>query len=249
MLLRAIAGSRLALLAFLACAVLAPATLHAQGARQQATRAELEALVGTLSGRGDSASRASLTAVQARLRDGDFREGDRIFLRVIEDPALTDSFTVRAGARLELPNVPPISLSGVLRSELEGHLRTEISKVLRSPQVSATSFIRLSILGGVARPGFYQVPAETPISQALMLAGGLGTNAKLDRTEIRRGNTVVADRDVTRALIASGQSLDQADVRAGDEIVVGQRGSGSGGLIALLGGISAVIVAIVTVAR
>lgn len=246
MALRAILGTRLARLALCCGVLVSAAPLHAQGARQQATRAELEALAGTLAGRTDSAGRASLATVQTRLRDGDFREGDRIYLRVIEDPALTDSFTVRAGRRLELPNVPSIDLTGVLRSELEGRLRAEIAKVLRSPQVTATSFIRVSILGGVTRPGFYQVPAETPVSQALMLAGGLAPNARVEKSEIRRGTEVVVSNQATRQLLASGQSLDQANILAGDEIVVGQRGGGSTALFSAIGALSGVLFIVLT---
>jgi hypothetical protein len=246
MLTRAIVGIRFLMAAILVGLAVPAAPAQAQGARQQATRAELEALVATLASRTDSAGRASLAAVQTRLRDGDFREGDRIYLRVIEDPALTDSFTVRAGGRLELPNVPPIDLTGVLRSELEGRLREEIAKVLRSPQVTATSFIRVSILGAVTRPGFYQVPAETPVSQAIMLAGGLAPNARVEKSEIRRGVEVVVSKDATRQLFASGQSLDQANIRAGDEIVVGQRGGGSTALFSAIGALSGVLFLVIT---
>lgn len=215
-------------------------TVSAQtGARQQATRAELQALAQQLATSRDSASPALLAMVQGRLRDGDFREGDRIYLRVIEEPTLTDSFTVRTGRQLILPNLPPVSLAGVLRSELEEHLRTAISQVIRSPQVSATSYIRIAVLGGVVRPGFYQAPAETPIDQVLMLAGGLAPDARIEKSTVRRENAVVADAIDTRRLLAAGASLDQANLRAGDELLIGKRGSG-GGLATAIGIISAI---------
>lgn len=202
---------------------------HAQtGTRQQATRAELQAIAQQLATSRDSASPALLAMVQGRLRDGDFREGDRIYLRVVEEPTLTDSFTVRTGRQLILPNVPAISLAGVLRSELEDHLRTAIAQVIRSPQVSATSFIRIAVLGGVVRPGFYQAPAETPIDQVLMLAGGLAPDARIEKSTVRRENAVVADAMGTRRLLAAGASLDQANLRAGDELLIGKRSTGGG---------------------
>ena len=62
--------------------------------------------------------RIEADALRARLRDGDFRGGDRIVLSVRGDSALTDTFTVHPGRTLRLPNLPELPLQGVLRAEL-----------------------------------------------------------------------------------------------------------------------------------
>ena len=212
-----------------------------EGVRQQASRADLLKVESSLA---TNAADPRLITVRARLTNGDFRDGDRIELRVVGEPTLTESFTVRAGSLLVLPDLPPISLVGVLRSELEPHLRTEIGKTIRGAQVTATSLVRVAVLGGVVRPGFYQMPAETPIAQAIMLAGGPSANVKLERTVVRRGTAEVIRADSVRTLLSSGASLDQASLQPGDEIVLPQARTGGAGLLPVLttvGGIIATV--------
>lgn len=50
---------------------------------------------------------------------------------------LTGSFQVESGSSVHLPDIPAGSLSGVLRSEIETYLRTELSRYLRNPDVTA----------------------------------------------------------------------------------------------------------------
>src|SRR5437879_12826964 len=82
------------------------------------------------------------TYIQRRLKEGDFRVGDRILL-VVEDPEppatgagtpvvksseqqLSDTFTVGSSQELTLPVVGVVSLRGVLRTELEPRLTGEV---------------------------------------------------------------------------------------------------------------------------
>jgi protein involved in polysaccharide export with SLBB domain len=76
------------------------------------------------------------------LRNGDFLPGDRIYIVVLGDSALTDTFTVRGDRRLQLPNIPDVTLSGVLDSELNTFLTTELSRYLKNPTVTATGMVR-----------------------------------------------------------------------------------------------------------
>ena len=107
---------------------LAPAALVAQApvvpsdrARAMATRAELETLAASAEGNEKA-------IVQSRLTEGDFQPGDLVALSVIEDETLTDTFTIRAGRTLKLPNIPEMSLQGVLRSELDSVLTARIAE-------------------------------------------------------------------------------------------------------------------------
>ena len=99
--------------------------------------------------------------IRQRLRNGDFHTGDRVFLEVEGDAALSDTFTVGEGRILTLPLVGDIGLEGVLRSELEPHLRRELGHFLRDPVVKARALIRISIFGEVGQPGFYVVDRKS----------------------------------------------------------------------------------------
>lgn len=200
--------------------------------RSHATRAELEALAvkaeeeaSASAGQPDlqRARRAEAMRIRDRLQQGDFLPGDRIVLSVDRDTALTGTFTVRAGGTLSLPDLPDASLSGILRSELEDHLTRHLARYLREPSVSASSLLRLAVIGEVQRPGFYPVSADVPLSDIVMTAGGPTHTADLGRMTVRRGNVELLSTADLRLAVAGGLTVDQLNLRSGDEISVGVR--------------------------
>ena len=210
------------------------ATAQANGGSSNPTFASRSALEATAA-TAESASRAATTeplreskralawTLRERLRRGDFHPGDRIALIVEGHSALNDTLTVRDGRTLLLPDLPAIELEGVLRAELHEHLTREIGKYIRDPKIRAVPLMRLAILGKVGRPGFYALPADALLSDAIMVAGGPGSDADLSKSEVRRGTErLLRDRDVSTAF-AGGMTLDQLDIRAGDEIIVGEK--------------------------
>src|SRR2546427_12228843 len=109
----------------------------------------------------------------------EFQIGDRILLRVEGDSSLTDTFTVSRGPALVLRVIGELPLAGVRRADIEPYLARQIGRFLKDPVVHARTLIRLSILGAVGRPGFYEVPAEAVLTDALMAAGGPTHGAKV----------------------------------------------------------------------
>ncbi|MGH7701464.1 MAG: polysaccharide biosynthesis/export family protein [Gemmatimonadales bacterium] len=189
--------------------------------RAQATRAELEALLAQL--RPEQLSYPEAIQLQERLREGDFRVGDRIVLSVQGEPTLTDSFTVTATRTIELPGVPEISVRGILRSELDDHLTQQLSRYLKAPDVKAVSLVRLAVLGTVGQPGFYALPAQTLLSDAIMSAGGPTSQTDLAKTSIRREGKEIWSKELLTKAIANGTTLDQLNLHGGDQILVGEK--------------------------
>jgi hypothetical protein len=74
--------------------------------------------------------------------------------------------------------------------------------------------------GGVAAPGYYTFPADLPLGEAVMAAGGPAQNAIMDKIEVKRGEDVFLDREEYQLAIAMGSSLDQLNLRAGDGVQV-----------------------------
>src|SRR5256886_11500544 len=101
-----------------------------------------------------------------------FQVGDQISLQVEGDTALSHTFTVGAGPALTLPVIGAIPLAGVQRAVVETYLTQQLGRYVKSPVVHAKALVRLSILGEVERPGFYAVPADAVMGDALMVAGG-----------------------------------------------------------------------------
>lgn len=241
--------SRLRPIAILCLLALSATALRAQepapdAKRVDASREYLQALL--TSGKLNAQERRD---VETRLRDGDFQTGDRIRLVVLGDTALSDTFTVRPGRILQLPNIPDIALQGVLRSEFQSFIKTKLTQYLRDPQVTATPLVRLAVVGEVNRPGFYVVPATTLASDVVMAAGGPSGRADIAKTTVRRGTVPVIDPKQMRQAYADGVSIDQLNLHSGDEFVVGEKSGGIKGALQTAGLISGIIVGLVALSR
>jgi len=192
-----------------------------------ASRAALEDTTRRIAAAGDTLRAA---AIRSRLEEGDFKPGERVWLRVDSEPALSDTFTVTPGRTLALP--PPVNhevpLRGVLRSELQTYLTQQLSQYLRAPAVRARALVRLSVQGGVVRPGYYAVPVDGVLSDALMAAGGTLPTAKPGKMRLDRGGErLLAGSDLAQA-IAQGRTLDDLSLQDGDQLVVPKEGPGVG---------------------
>ena len=163
--------------------------------------------------------------VAAQTSTTEFQVGDRILLHVEGDSALSDTFTVVAGPALRLPAIGEISLAGVRRTDLEAHLTRELGRYIKDPVVQARALIRISVVGEVTRPGYYAVPSDLVVADALMVAGGATKDARVDRLRILRGDASLWSGNALQTEIARGATLENLGIRAGDRIQVpgGQR--------------------------
>jgi polysaccharide biosynthesis/export protein len=153
-------------------------------------------------------------------RSTPFQVGDRILLRVEGDSALSDTFTVVTGPALRLPEIGEISLADVARADVEPYLTGVLGRYIKHLTLEARALIRISVMGEVERPGFYAVPTDLVLPDALMRAGGATADARLDRLTVMRGNSALQDEGALQAAIARGATLDELGMRAGDRIQV-----------------------------
>ena len=161
--------------------------------------------------------------IRERLTEGDFQVGDQVQLTVFGETDATGLQTVGPGRVLSVKGLPDIPLRGVLRSEVEPYLREQIGRYVRDAQVKARPMIRISVIGGVLKPGFYQLDADMMLSDAVMSAGGILATAEFKRSIIHRGDEVLLENEDFTNALADGRSLDQLNLRAGDAIEVGQK--------------------------
>jgi protein involved in polysaccharide export with SLBB domain len=78
-------------------------------------------------------------------------------------------------------------------------------------------------VGEVTHPGYYAVPIDLVLADALMLAGGATQEGRVDRLQIWRGSSSLWGGDRLQSQIARGATLDELGVRAGDRIEVPRR--------------------------
>ncbi len=167
-----------------------------------------------------AAARSEAAGIRRRLDRGDFQVGDQVLLSIETDTVLSDTVVVTMNRALLLRDIGEIPLDGVLRSELETYMSQEIGRFFNDPVVRTRPMIRVSILGEVARPGFYRMPAETPITDALMLVGGPSAVANLKNVKLKRGQETILVGPQLQMAIQAGVTLDEIRMQPGDEIDV-----------------------------
>jgi hypothetical protein len=216
-------------------AITSPRLVQAQvdvsdGRRAVATREELQAALADadriansdgFSGAAREAKQREAALIRERLTEGDFQIGDQIQLTVVNEVDATGLQTVGAGRVLSVKGLPDIPLRGVLRSEIEPYLRDQIGRYIKDAQVKARATVRLSIIGGVTKPGFYQLDADMMLSDAVMSAGGIVAGAEFKRSVVHRGEEKLIQKEDFAKALADGRSLDQLNLRAGDVIEIG----------------------------
>ena len=213
------------LLVLVAITAVTPATAHGQdplrrGFREGfATRAELE----SLAAQAERGTAGKAFVLRQRLREGDFQPGDRIAVVLDGAVKLNDTLVVRGTRTISIPDIPEISLTGVLRSELQSFLATELGRYIRDPQVQTRPLLRLGISGAVARPGFYSVPADALLSDLVMAAGGPTQLVSYKRSTVRRSGEELWNGASVEIALSDGLTADGLQLRSGDELVVGEK--------------------------
>ncbi len=120
-----------------------------------------------------------------------FYPGDTVEVTVYSAPELSRVATIGPDGRLSLPMIEPLIAADMTEAELQATLVAAYSPIVRTPDIDVTARSygsRQVFVGGeVARPGIYEMPAQTDAFQAVMLAGGFLNTA-------RRGEVLVLSR-------------------------------------------------------
>jgi hypothetical protein len=197
------------------------------GRRALSSRADLEAVIAAdeRSAAGASgARRDSLVfdadAIRRRLAQGDFVPGDRLLLRVGTEAARTDTVTVNRNTAIGVAGIPDVSLIGVLRSELDDHLTREISHFVKGATAHGAPLLLIGVFGAVLRPGYYLHALASPMTDAMMSAGGPTADADPRGIEVHRNGVLLHSRADVVAAIQEGATFSGLDMHGGDLVTV-----------------------------
>jgi protein involved in polysaccharide export with SLBB domain len=81
----------------------------------------------------------------------------------------------------------------------------------------------LSIQGAVARPGFYAIPSDALLADAVMVADGTTPEADPRKLKIERGGKTILASDGVQKAIAERRTVNDIRLRDGDQLVVPRR--------------------------
>jgi polysaccharide export outer membrane protein len=150
--------------------------------------------------------------------------GDELEIAVYGAPDLNQHTRVSAEGNISLPLIGPVRVAGLTSSEAEGAIEGQLrqNKILNDPQVSV--YVKeytnsgVSVVGEVARPGFYSLLGRHRLFDALQAAGGLTEKAANRAVISHRGSHESVTVELPRDPVKMVQS--NVEVRPGDTVVI-----------------------------
>ena len=151
---------------------------------------------------------------------GDFQPGERIIVITRGDSTRTDTLTVQSDRTILFQQLPPISLDGVLRSDVQSCISQQLQQYVKHDIVRVIPLVSVGVLGEVVHPGYYRVPLQISLGDLLMVAGGPSAQADMNRVQVRRGRTLLLGEHSVRDAMVRRLPLDELGIDAGDEVIL-----------------------------
>ena len=136
--------------------------------------------------------------------------GDKVQVTVFGEKELSGPLMVDSGGSVALPLIGSVAVAGVTPGGAAERIRARYADgYLKQPQVSVVlvDFRPFYILGEVNKPGAYPYAEGLTVEQAVALAGGYTTRAKIGRVEVRHGASVASQQVKQTGRIAPGDTL------------------------------------------
>lgn len=171
---------------------------------------------------------SAATSLEAQSPDGrTLLPGDQIRITVWRKPEMSCDCTVAGNGTVIHPLYREVAVAGVSLNVVEERLRAYLTRYEQNPQFVIEPLVKIVVGGEVRTPNIYSVPPETTISQAIALAGGTTERGQLHKVKVIRDRQEIR-LDITRP----DSDTAMLQIRSGDQILVGRRGSSPLELIA-----------------
>lgn len=158
------------------------------------------------------------TVSEAATADVVLRAGDVLKVTIWREEDLTGEFLVDEAGAVTLPLLGRRVVAGRPMREVRQELMAAYSQQLRNPAIEIVPLRRINLLGEVQKPGLYMVDPTVSLAGAVATAGGTTPAGDLNRIRIIREGRVYAAR------VAYTRTLENVDIRSGDQILVDRRG-------------------------
>src|SRR5579863_599236 len=163
--------------------------------------------------------------------------GDELQIRIWGQLEADLRTIVDRSGQIYIPHVGEVSVAGVHYGELESYLKSEISKIFRNFNVTASvgrlRSIQVMIIGNARYPGTYTISSLSTLVNAIFTSGGPTAGGSLRNIQVRRDATTVADFDFYDLLIKGDKSKD-VRLQPGDVIYIAPVGP----LVAISGSVN-----------
>ena len=168
--------------------------------------------------------------------------GDKVVLKVWREPDWSDAFPVDPAGDVVLPRIGRIHVVGMAPSALKDTVRSRLGVFLRDPNVDLVVLRRVAVLGSVRKPDVLFVEPVTTLQGVIAQAGGIDEEGDANRIEILR--------DGRRIRLGRWNAVStSADVRSGDQVIVGKRSWISRNALAAVSSFAVAVSVLVTTIR
>ena len=135
--------------------------------------------------------------------------GDELLINVWGDSELNLKLKVSSEGTILIPNLGPVSISGLTIGAAENRIRQELGRIMStlsgetdgantfvSVSLSQIRSLKVNIVGEVVAPGTYTLPSFATLFNALYAAGGVNEIGSLRGIKVYRNSKEVACLDV-----------------------------------------------------
>ena len=138
--------------------------------------------------------------------------GDELQIRVWGQVEANLRVIVDRSGQIYIPQVGQISVAGIHYGDLEQHLKSEISKIFKNFNVTASigrlRSIQIIVVGNARYPGTYTISSLSTLVNAIFASGGPTPQGSLRDIQVRRDGATITDFDFYDLLIKGDKSKD-----------------------------------------
>lgn len=154
--------------------------------------------------------------------------GDEVIVDVWGDAQTSAAYTISPEGKIFVPNVGPITLSGLTMSEATRRVRGSLGAIYEGLydgsvqmklSLGSIRSIQVNVMGEVGHQGTYTLPSLATLFHALHVSGGINNLGTLRSIKLYRSGKLYSEVDVYD-LILNGKSDSDIALRDGDLISV-----------------------------
>jgi polysaccharide export outer membrane protein len=176
------------------------------------------------------------------------RPGDILHIEVWRQPEYSGEFRIGADGRLVHPLYNDVALAGLSESAARQAITEYLAGYLQGARLVVEPRYGVSVAGEVRQPNVYYTRRGTTIAEAIALAGGPTTRARMDQVLLTRSGTEY------RLVLGAEQGLTTygtLPVVSGDQILIEERSEFSvwRDVVAPVGTLASLVVAIIRISE
>ena len=160
---------------------------------------------------------ASSQGAQESVGAESVRPGDLVRLRVLRDSSLSGDYAVNQYGSVVLPILGAYDVTRETDRTLRDKVIRALLEVRFGPDIEVVVLPRVRVAGEVNAPGVYNLDPTFTVADAIAMAQGRTSLARVGDATLRRGGEVLSGDLRTDA------QLSETRIRSGDEITVPRR--------------------------